>query len=101
MSSSAGTVWHAGTGRNAADSNPGTVERPVASVMKAVSLAKPGDTVVFSPGVYSCSAVKIPDGSPDLPIIVRSGGKGTVIFSSDGSSDQLLLGSYITIDGIE
>jgi hypothetical protein len=97
----AATVWHAGTGRNAADSNPGTVERPVASVMKAVSLAKPGDTVVFSPGAYSCSAVKIPDGSPDLPIIVRSGGKGKVIFSNDGSRDQLILGSYNTIDGIE
>src|SRR5689334_19615597 len=65
---SAATVWHVATGGNAADSNPGTAERPVATVAKAVSLAKPGDTILFSPGTYPCSAVTVPDGSPDLPI---------------------------------
>lgn len=94
-------VWYAGTGQNASDANPGTAERPVASVQKAVSLAKPGDTVAFQPGIYPCSEVKIPDGSQDLPITLRSEGKGRVIFTSDGRSDALYPGSYNTIDRIE
>jgi hypothetical protein len=98
---SAATVWHVGTGSGAADSNPGTAERPLATVLKAASLAKPGDTVIFSPGIYPCSAVRIPDGSPDLPIILRSESKKHVIFTNDGSRDQLILGSYNTVDGIE
>jgi hypothetical protein len=97
----AAAVWHVGTGDRVADANPGTAERPVASVMKAVSLAKPGDMVVFSSGAYPCSAVRVPDGSPDAAIILRSDGKGKVIFTNDGSGDQLILGSYNTIDGIE
>ena len=94
-------VWHASTEGNASDANPGTAQRPVATVQKAVSLAKPGDTVVFSAGIYPCSGVKIPDGSPDLPIILGSGGKGRVILTSDGRSDGLHVGSYNTIDRIE
>jgi hypothetical protein len=94
-------VWYAGTGRNASDANPGTAERPVATVQKAISLAKPGDTVMFGEGAYPCSEVKIPDGAPDLPIAVRSEGKGRVIFTNDGQSDCLYLGSYNTIDRIE
>jgi hypothetical protein len=94
-------VWHVGTGGNAADSNPGTAEQPVASVARAVSLAKPGDTVVFAPGTYPCSAVRVPDGSPDQPILLRSEGKGRVLFTNDGSRDLLLPGSYNTLVGIE
>src|SRR5581483_8556548 len=94
-------VWHVGTGGNAADSNPGTAEQPVASVARAVSLAKPGDTVVFAPGTYPCSGVKMPDGSPDQPILLRSEGKGKVLFTNDGSRDLLLPGSYNTLVGIE
>src|ERR1044072_3173410 len=66
----------------ASDENPGTAERPVRSVSKAVSLAKPRDTVVFSPGSYPCSQVSVPDGRPDLPIMLRSDGKGRVIFTN-------------------
>jgi hypothetical protein len=94
-------VWYAGAGKNASDANPGTAQRPVATVAKAVSLAKPGDTVVFQAGTYPCSGVKIPDGSPDLPITVRAEGTGRVIFTSDGQSDGLHAGSYNTIDRIE
>jgi hypothetical protein len=36
-----------------------------------------------------------------LPIILKSDGKGKVIFTNDGSKDILAVGSYNTIDGIE
>jgi hypothetical protein len=98
---SAAAVFHAGTGDDASDANPGTAERPVRSVAKAVSLAKPGDTVLFAAGTYPCSEVRIPNGSLDLPIILRADGKGKVTFTNDGSRSLLLAGSYNIIDGIE
>ncbi len=94
-------VWYASAGGNASDANPGTAERPVATVQKAVSLAKPGDTVIFEAGTYPCSEVQIPDGRPDLPITLRSEGKGRVIFTNDGRSSALRTGSYNVIDHIE
>ena len=97
----AATVWYASASPNASDSNPGTVGHPVGSVSKAVSLARPGDTVVFSAGTYRCSQVAVPDGKPDLPIVLRSDGNGKVIFTNDGSAHILLPGSYNTVDGIE
>lgn len=94
-------VWYARAGGQASDANPGTDERPVLTVMKAVALAKPGDTVVFSAGTYPCSEVGVPDGSQDLPIVLRSDGKGKVIFTNDGGTNILLTGSYNTVVGIE
>ena len=95
------TVWHAATGGNGSDANPGTAERPVGTVAKAVSLVKPGDTVLFSPGTYPCSQITVPDGHPDLRILLRREGKGKVIFTNNGSGNILVLGSYNTVDGIE
>jgi hypothetical protein len=96
---SAATVWHVSAGGNAADTNPGTAEKPVRSVSKGVSLAKPGDTVLVSPGTHACSDVLVPDGTPAGPITLRSEGKGRVVFTSEKSS--LALGSYNVVDGIE
>jgi hypothetical protein len=94
-------VWYAGTGKKASDANPGTAAQPVATVAKAVSLAKPGDTVVFQAGTYPCAGIRIPDGAPALPVTLRSEGKGRVIFTNDGQSDALLAGSHNVIDQLE
>ncbi len=96
-----GTTWHVNGANSASDSNAGTAEQPVKSVARAVALAKPGDTVVFAAGTYPSQGVKVRDGAQDLPILLRSDGKGKVIFSSDGGQNILRLGSYNTIDGIE
>ncbi|MCL5005979.1 MAG: right-handed parallel beta-helix repeat-containing protein [Acidobacteria bacterium] len=93
-------MWYAG-GPNASDSNAGTAQRPVKTVAKAVSLARPGDVVIFAPGVYPCLSVKVPDGAEDLPIILRSDGRGKAIFINDGTQELLLPGWYNTIDGLE
>ncbi len=94
-------VWYAATGNGAADANPGTPQQPVRTVAKAVSLAKPGDTVVFAAGEYPCSDVRMPDGSEDLRITLRSEPPGKVVFSNDGAKTILRAGSYNSIDGIE
>jgi len=101
VSAAPADVWYAGTGDNASDTNPGTEQRPILTVEKAVSLAKPGDTVVFSAGTYPCSEARMPDGGPDQPIVLRSAGKGRVVFSGDGRTHLLLAGSYNSVSGIE
>jgi len=98
--SAAGT-WFVSAGGDASDSNPGTAPQPVRSVAEAVSLAKPGDVVVFAPGTYPSSGVTVAGGNEDLPITLRSDGKGRVIFSNDGARALLRAGSYNTFDGIE
>jgi hypothetical protein len=97
----AATVWYAGAGANASDSKDGTLARPVKSVGKEVSLAKPGDTVVFGAGTYACSQVAVPNGSEGLPVTLRREGKGYVVFTNDGTGPILVAGSYNTVDGIE
>ncbi len=95
------TTWYVSGDKSASDSNAGTAKRPVKTVAKAVSLAKPGDVLIFASATYSSYAVTVPDGAQDLPIVLRSDGKGKVIFTNDGSKDILTAGSYNTIDGIE
>ena len=101
LSASAATVWYAAAGSGASDINPGMAQQPVRNVARALSLAKPGDTVVFVAGTYACSGVAMPNGSEDLPITLRSDGKGKVIFSNDGAGTILRAGSFNSIDGIE
>lgn len=95
------STWYASAGSNASDSNPGTQNRPVRSVRKAFSLIKPGDTVIFSEGIYPCSGEKLPDGLPGSGVTIRSKGDGKVVFSGDGSSDLIIAGSHNLITGIE
>ena len=98
---SSAATWYASAGGDASDSNLGTAQQPVRSVAKAVSLAKPGDVIVFAPGTYPCSGVTVPSGGEDFPITLRSNGKGKVIFTNDGARTLLRAESYNTIDGIE
>jgi hypothetical protein len=93
--------WYVSTSSGASDTNPGTRDRPVRSVRKALSLVKPGDTVVFSAGMYPCAEEKSPDGRPGLIVTLRSAGDGKVILSGNGSQNLLIAGSYTTITGIE
>jgi hypothetical protein len=97
----AATTWYAAARGDASDDNPGTLQQPVRNVAKAVSLAKPGDTLVFAAGTYDCAGARVPAGGEDFPIILRSDGNGKVIFSNDGAKTILWAGSRNTIDGIE
>ena len=95
-------VWYVDASNSASDANPGTAQQPVQSVAKAVSLAKPGDTVVFAAGTYPCSGVTVPDGSAgsaDHPALGRQG-KGDLHATTERRT-ILRVGSYNTVDGIE
>ena len=98
----AANSWYLATGPNASDTNPGTGTNPVKSVSKAMSLAKPGDTIIFSAGTYLCDDVVVPSGKQGLPITLRSAGNGPVILTITGKTwkSVLQLGSYNIIDGL-
>ena len=93
--------WHVSTRNNASDTNPGTRNQPFSTVRKALSLVRPGDTVTFSAGTYTCMEEKSPDGRPGLNVTLRSANDGKVIFSGDGSRSLLMPGSHTLITGIE
>jgi hypothetical protein len=92
---------HVSANPKASDSNPGTRNFPVRSVRKALSLARPGDTISFSAGTYPCEDENSPDGRNGFNITIRSAGDGKVEFTGDGSHDLLRAGSYNVINGIE
>jgi hypothetical protein len=85
----------------ASDANPGTREHPVRSVRKALSLARPGDVVLFSTGTYPCADERSPDGNSGAKVILRAAGDGKVVFSGDGSHNLISAGSFNVITGIE
>ncbi len=92
--------WYV-SAKTGSDSNPGTREQPVQSVRKALSLVKPGDSVIISAGMYPCGDERMPEGHPGMTVNLRSAGDGKVVFSGDGSKSLLLAGSYSAITGIE
>jgi hypothetical protein len=98
---SSGAIIHVSTEAEASDDNPGTGELPIRSVSKALSLARPGDIILFSAGTYECEEEKMPDGVPGSPVTLRSEGNGTVIFKGSGMKNLLHAGSYSSISGIQ
>ena len=70
--------------------NPGP---PCTVRPEGLSLARPGDTVVFFAGIYPCDEENA--GRPSwIAGALRSAGDGKVVFSGDGSNSLLLPGSY-------
>jgi len=56
----------------AADSNPGSAERPFRSLNAATALAQPGDTVLVMPGVYRERVSPARSGEPGRPIVYQA-----------------------------
>jgi hypothetical protein len=55
---------------NGSDDNPGTADRPVRTLQKALDLAQPGTIVTLAAGVYDSSATRRA-GRADAPIVIR------------------------------
>lgn len=93
-------TWYV-SAEKGSDSDAGTEKSPVRSVKKAFSLAKAGDVIIFSAGLYPCAGESSSDGQPGSWITINSAGDGKVIFSGDGSGNLIQPGSYTIIRGIE
>ena len=92
------------------DSNPGTAERPFATIGKGAASAQAGDTVWIKPGTYQPAEMIRPakSGTPDAPIAYRAQAGGEVIIDGQGkvpsrSAEGVIAmakKSWIVLDGL-
>jgi len=86
------------------DANPGTVDRPFQSILKASQAAKPGTTVHVAPGTYVGGFQTTASGTADAPIRYVSDvtwGARIVPGSGGGHKAWDNRGSNVVIDGFE
>ena len=76
-------------GKNASDGNPGTKKAPFATISKAASILKEGDTCYIRAGIYRETVVPKNSGSSGKPIV----------FTSDGGVDVIISGADEVNDG--
>lgn len=98
--STAGSVYYVSTTGN--DSNPGTSSAPFRTFSKAASMLSAGSTLYIHPGTYSESLKILNSGADGAWINVRPSG-GAVIIDVQNTTNAVvqLLGSYITVSGLE
>jgi len=82
------SVYYVG-GKNASDKNPGTKKAPFATISKAATILKEGDTCFIRAGIYRETVVPQNSGSQGKPIV----------FTSDGCVDVIISGADEANDG--
>jgi hypothetical protein len=81
------------------DSNAGTAPHsPLATIQRAVDLARPGDVVELAPGVYEQDVVSRRDGAPGAPITIK-GPAGAVIKGAGKSRVFEVHHDFLTLEG--
>lgn len=97
-------------GPDGADSNSGSMEKPLATIQAGLDEAQPGETVFVQSGEYQesdgawQSTVTVRDGKPDAPITI-TGPEDAVLYPAEDSSALRIKHSHIhlrglTIDGL-
>lgn len=71
----AATTYYLSAGGD--DQNTGTEPRPFHSFNKAMEAARPGDTIIFQPGVYPGGMVIRKSGQTGQPIVIKGYGAGS------------------------
>jgi len=66
---------------NGADTNPGTADRPLASIQKALDALKPGDRCILHAGVYRRTATLRASGTAEKPIHILARPGDLVVLS--------------------
>ncbi len=98
------TVYVAKSGK---DSNPGTSKRPYKTIKKAISVARPGTTIIVGAGRYSGRYVFPRSGKKNAYITIKNApGKKAVLTAPASSKKESAIfdlngKSYIKISGLE
>ena len=85
-----------GATHGAADTNPGTENRPFKTIQHAVQVAKPGDTVCVMPGEYDERVEVTTSGAEDKPITLRAAPRRSAIVRQFD-----LRADYLCVEGFE
>ncbi|HTL58584.1 MAG TPA: right-handed parallel beta-helix repeat-containing protein [Candidatus Limnocylindrales bacterium] len=92
------------------DSNPGSSVQPLRTVTRAYNLAKPGDTILVKPGVYTDYSRGWglhlgKSGSASSPIVLRAQPRGGAVLDGRNAADRnvgiYIDGNYNVVDGFE
>jgi hypothetical protein len=94
-----GAVYYVATDGN--DLGPGTVERPFATLEKAITTVKPGETIYVRGGTYSCEQTVYlrPSGEQGRPIRVWACGDEQPIFNVKQGKGFSVKGAYWHLKG--
>ena len=96
----AASTWYVAA--DGSDSNPCTRRAPCATIARASTLARPGDTVRVEPGRYEGPISTNASGTPSARITYLSSKHwGAVIVQGSHGSAWANHGSYVVIDGFE
>ena len=71
--------------KDAADSNPGSADKPLKTIQAADKFVQPGDTVIVHEGVYREVVQLTKPGTPEKPITIRAADGERVIVSGAGA----------------
>lgn len=72
----------------AADENPGSADRPLATIARAASLVRAGDTVLLEDGVYRETVIVEASGTKERPIVFAAASGAKVVVSGADVLDQ-------------
>src|SRR5436309_10305648 len=96
----AASTWYVAA--DGSDSNPCTQRAPCATIVRASTLAHPGDTVLVDPGRYEGPISTNASGTPSAKITYLSSKRwGAVIVQGSHGSAWANHGSYVVIDGFD
>lgn len=99
----AGDIFVSPTGSN---SNPGTIDQPVQTIAKALSLAGPGDTVQIRQGAYREHDLAPPSGVAGLPVTIKAYNQEDVLLDGEFATYSYAAfgttgGQYVTFEDLE
>ena len=87
------------------DTNPGTQALPFREIRKAISVSRPGDTVLVADGDYLGFDLESMAGTASAPFTIRALGTGATVMRTNDRSDNrdtmhVLFSSYVVLDGL-
>lgn len=87
---------------DASDAYAGTLEKPFATLAKALSMAQPGDTVLIRGGTYNQTLKPPVSGTPEAPITIRNYARESATITGPTLDPGIDISgrSYLVIQGL-
>jgi len=95
-----GTPWYVSPAGN--DANACSQASPCRQITKALTLVRPGDTILMADGTYNAFTVDSLNATATNPIVITALGQNANILPQSGVRDTIFVtfSSYIVLDGL-